>query len=249
MMDFTREEVGKIVDFLRENPEVAKEFGVVVNGGIVERIDSLGAVVERHFEESSSRFAVLDGKFNALVKEMHDGFEEARKQREAGFAAANRRFEEHDRKFDAVIKEMHDGFEEARKQREAGFAAVNKQIGSIGSTLGRLIEDRVSDKTEAYVERAGWTVSRRVVAGGEEIDFLVKDGVRFLVEVKSHADMASLDQVVRKSKKLKIKGILVGERVDRGVAREAVRRKIMCIPLSDLGKWLKRGGAEKFYSK
>ena len=306
-MDVTREEVKRIVDFLRENPDMAREFSVVINTGIVERIDSFEKVMERHFEESSARFAALDAKFNELIREMHEGFEqagmerekgfaEARKEREEGFAAANRRFEEHDRKFDAVIKEMHEGFEqarmerekgfaaanrrfeehdrkfdaviremhegfeearrerekgfeEARKEREAGFAAVNKQIGSIGSTLGRLIEDRLGDKTEAYAERHGWTVSRRIQADGEEIDFLIKNGVRLLIEVKSHADMASLDQVVRKSKKLKTRGVLVGERVDRGVVREAGRRKILCLSLYEFDKWLKQGGPEKFYSK
>ncbi len=295
-MDVTREEVKRIVDFLRENPGMAREFSVVINTGIVERIDSFEKVMERHFEESSARFAALDAKFNELIREMHanaeaaskkfeehdrkfdaiikemhegfeqarmereKGFEEARKEREEGFAAANRRFEEHDRKFDAVIREMHEGFEEARrerekgfeearKEREAGFAAVNKQIGSIGSTLGRLIEDRLGDKTEAYAERHGWTVSRRIQADGEEIDFLIKNGVRLLIEVKSHADMASLDQVVRKSKKLKTRGVLVGERVDRGVVREAGRRKILCLSLYEFDKWLKQGGPEKFYSK
>ena len=309
-MDVTREEVKRIVDFLRENPGMAREFSVVINTGIVERIDSFEKVMERHFEESSARFAALDAKFNELIREMHEGFEqagmerekgfaEARKEREEGFAAANRRFEEHDRKFDAVIKEMHEGFEQARMEREKGFAAANrrfeehdrkfdaiikkmddgfaaanrkfeehdrkfealikkmdegfaiasKERSALGSTLGRLLEDRVRDRTEDYAERVGWKISARTVSGGEEVDLLVKDGVSFFVETKSHADYDALEQVVRKSKKLKIPGMLVGERIDRGVMKEAKKRKILCLNLYELRSALQSDRIRKFYSK
>ncbi len=323
MMDVTREEVKRIVDFLRENPDVAKEFSVVVSAGIVERIDSFEKVMERHFEESSARFEALDAKFNAIIKEMHEGFEEARKEREAGFAAANRRFEEHDRKFDAIIKEMHEGFEEARKEREAGFAAANrrfeehdrkfdeiikrmdettasfnkkfeehdrkfdeiikrmdettasfnkkfeehdrkfdaiikemhegfavasKERSSLGNTLGRIIEDRVRDKIEFYAENIGWKSKTRVVSHDEEIDILVRDGVSFFVEAKSHADMDALKQVVRKSKKLRLPGVLVGDRLDRGVVVEAKRLKILCLTLFEFRKALQTGRIERLYS-
>ena len=309
-MDVTREEVKRIVDFLRENPDMAREFSVVINTGIVERIDSFEKVMERHFEESSARFAALDAKFNELIREMHEGFEqagmerekgfaEARKEREEGFAAANRRFEEHDRKFDAVIKEMHEGFEQARMEREKGFAAANrrfeehdrkfdaiikkmddgfaaanrkfeehdrkfealikkmdegfaiasKERSALGSTLGRLLEDRVRDRTEDYAERVGWKISARTVSGGEEVDLLVKDGVSFFVETKSHADYDALEQVVRKSKKLKIPGMLVGERIDRGVMKEAKKRKILCLNLYELRSALQSDRIRKFYSK
>ena len=323
MMDVTREEVKRIVDFLRENPDVAKEFSVVVSAGIVERIDSFEKVMERHFEESSARFEALDAKFNAIIKEMHEGFEEARKEREAGFAAANRRFEEHDRKFDEIIKEMHEGFEEARKEREAGFAAANrrfeehdrkfdeiikrmdettasfnkkfeehdrkfdeiikrmdettasfnkkfeehdrkfdaiikemhegfavasKERSSLGNTLGRIIEDRVRDKIEFYAENIGWKSKTRVVSHDEEIDILVRDGVSFFVEAKSHADMDALKQVVRKSKKLRLPGVLVGDRLDRGVVVEAKRLKILCLTLFEFRKALQTGRIERLYS-
>ncbi len=309
-MDVTREEVKRIVDFLRENPGMAREFSVVINTGIVERIDSFEKVMERHFEESSARFAALDAKFNELIREMHEGFEqagmerekgfaEARKEREEGFAAANRRFEEHDRKFDAVIKEMHEGFEQARMEREKGFAAANrrfeehdrkfdaiikkmddgfaaanrkfeehdrkfealikkmdegfaiasKERSALGSTLGRLLEDRVRDRAEDYAERVGWKISARTVSGGEEVDLLVKDGVSFFVETKSHADYDALEQVVRKSKKLKIPGMLVGERIDRGVMKEAKKRKILCLNLYELRSALQSDRIRKFYSK
>ncbi|MCL5677778.1 MAG: hypothetical protein M1442_00715 [Candidatus Thermoplasmatota archaeon] len=323
MMDVTREEVKRIVDFLRENPDVAREFSVVVSAGIVERIDSFEKVMERHFEESSARFEALDAKFNAIIKEMHEGFEEARKEREAGFAAANRRFEEHDRKFDAIIKEMHEGFEEARKEREAGFAAANrrfeehdrkfdeiikrmdettasfnkkfeehdrkfdeiikrmdettasfnkkfeehdrkfdaiikemhegfavasKERSSLGNTLGRIIEDRVRDKIEFYAENIGWKSKTRVVSHDEEIDILVRDGVSFFVEAKSHADMDALKQVVRKSKKLRLPGVLVGDRLDRGVVVEAKRLKILCLTLFEFRKALQTGRIERLYS-
>ena len=309
-MDVTREEVKRIVDFLRENPDMAREFSVVINTGIVERIDSFEKVMERHFEESSARFAALDAKFNELIREMHEGFEEARREREkgfeqakmereAGFAAATSRFEEHDRKFDAVIREMHEGFEQAKMEREAGFAAANsrfeehdrkfdaiikkmddgfaaanrkfeehdrkfealikkmdegfaiasKERSALGNTLGRLLEDRVKDRTEDYAERVGWKISARTVSGGEEVDLLVKDGISFFVETKSHADYDALEQVVRKSKKLKIPGMLVGERIDRGVMKEAKKRKILCLNLYELRSALESGRIRKFYSK
>ncbi len=237
MMDVTREEVKRIVDFLRENPDVAREFSVVVSAGIVERIDSFEKVMERHFEESSARFEALDAKFNAIIKEMHEGFEEARKEREAGFAAANRRFEEHDRKFDAIIKEMHEG-----------FAVASKERSSLGNTLGRIIEDRVRDKIEFYAENIGWKSKTRVVSHDEEIDILVRDGVSFFVEAKSHADMDALKQVVRKSKKLRLPGVLVGDRLDRGVVVEAKRLKILCLTLFEFRKALQTGRIERLYS-
>ncbi len=260
MMDVTREEVKRIIDFLRENPVVAREFGVVVNAGVVERIDAFETVMEKHFEESSARFAALDAKFNELVREMHEGFEEARrerekgfdearrerekgfeeakKEREAGFAAANRKSEEHDRKFEALIKKMDEGFAVAAKER-----------GSLGKTLGRLLEDRVRDRTEDYAERAGWMIDTRIVRGGEEIDMLVRDGISFFIETKSHADIDSLEQTARKSKKLKMPGILVGERIDRGVIKEARKRNILCLGLYELRSALRSGRIKKFYTK
>jgi len=311
-MDVTREEVKRIVDFLRENPDVAREFSVVVSAGIVERIDSFEKVMERHFEESSARFEALDAKFNAIIKEMHEGFEEARKEREAGFAAANRRFEEHDRKFDAIIKRMdettasfnkkfeehdrkfdaiikrmdettasfnkkfeehdrkfdeiikrmdettasfnkkfeeHDRkFDAIIKEMHEGFAVASKERSSLGNTLGRIIEDRVRDKIEFYAENIGWKSKTRVVSHDEEIDILVRDGVSFFVEAKSHADMDALKQVVRKSKKLRLPGVLVGDRLDRGVVVEAKRLKILCLTLFEFRKALQTGRIERLYS-
>ena len=310
MMDVTREEVKRIIDFLRENPVVAREFGVVVKAGVVERIDAFETVMEKHFEESSARFAALDAKFNELVREMHEGFEEARrerekgfdearrerekgfeeakKEREAGFAAANRKFEGHDRKFDSIIEEMHanaaefrgkfeehdrkfdsiikkmdDGFAAANRKSEEhdrkfealikkmdeGFAVAAKERGSLGKTLGRLLEDRVRDRTEDYAERAGWMIDTRIVRGGEEIDMLVRDGISFFIETKSHADIDSLEQTARKSKKLKMPGILVGERIDRGVIKEARKRNILCLGLYELRSALRSGRIKKFYTK
>ncbi len=262
MMDVTREEVKRIVDFLRENPDVAREFSVVVSAGIVERIDSFEKVMERHFEESSARFEALDAKFNAIIKEMHEGFEEARKEREAGFAAANRRFEEHDRKFDEIIKRMdettasfnkkfeeHDRkFDAIIKEMHEGFAVASKERSSLGNTLGRIIEDRVRDKIEFYAENIGWKSKTRVVSHDEEIDILVRDGVSFFVEAKSHADMDALKQVVRKSKKLRLPGVLVGDRLDRGVVVEAKRLKILCLTLFEFRKALQTGRIERLYS-
>jgi hypothetical protein len=155
-----------------------------------------------------------------------------------GFAAANKKFEEHDRKFDAVIKEMHEG-----------FAAASKERSSLGNTLGRLLEDRVMDRTEDYAEKAGWEISSRVVSRGEEVDLLVKDGVSFFIETKSHADIDALEQTIRKSRKLKAPGILVGERVDRGVVKEAEKSKMLCLTLREFKSALKSGRIEKFYSK
>ncbi len=348
MMDISRDEVRKIIDFLRENPDMAREFGVVINPALGDRIDSFERTMEKFFEEANARFLELDGKFDALIKEMHEGFEAVNRRLDAhesrleehdrkfdqvikemheGFEAVNRRLdahesrlEEHDRKFDQVIKEMHEGFEAVNRRLDAhesrleehdrkfdelirkmddgfaaankkfeehdrkfdelirkmddGFAAANKKFeehdrkfealiskmdegfsiaskerSTLGNTLGRLLEDRVRDRTEDYAERVGWKISTRIVSGGEEVDMLVKDGISFFVETKSHADFDSLEQITRKAKKLKMPGMLVGERIDRGVMKEAKKRKILCLNLYELRSALQSGRIKKFYSK
>ena len=259
MMDISRDEVRKIIDFLRENPDMAREFGVVINPALGDRIDSFERTMEKFFEEANARFLELDGKFDALIKEMHEGFEAVNRRLDAhesrleehdrkfdelirkmddGFAAANKKFEEHDRKFEALISKMDEGFSIASKERSA-----------FGNTLGRLLEDRVRDRTEDYAERVGWKISTRIVSGGEEVDMLVKDGISFFVETKSHADFDSLEQITRKAKKLKMPGMLVGERIDRGVMKEAKKRKILCLNLYELRSALQSGRIKKFYSK
>ena len=152
-MDVTREEVKRIVDFLRENPDVAKEFSVVVSAGIVERIDSFEKVMERHFEESSARFEALDAKFNAIIKEMHEGFEEARKEREAGFAAANRRFEEHDRKFDEIIKRMDEttaSFNKKFEEHDRKFDEIIKRMDETTASFNNKFEQSEAENFQTF---------------------------------------------------------------------------------------------------
>ncbi len=291
MMDISRDEVRKIIDFLRENPDMAREFGVVINPALGDRIDSFERTMEKFFEEANARFLELDGKFDALIKEMHEGFEAVNRRLDAhesrleehdrkfdqvikemheGFEAVNRRLdahesrlEEHDRKFDELIRKMDDGFAAANKKFEEhdrkfealiskmdeGFSIASKERSALGNTLGRLLEDRVRDRTEDYAERVGWKISTRIVSGGEEVDMLVKDGISFFVETKSHADFDSLEQITRKAKKLKMPGMLVGERIDRGVMKEAKKRKILCLNLYELRSALQSGRIKKFYSK
>ncbi|MBX8631332.1 MAG: hypothetical protein J9259_02245, partial [Thermoplasmata archaeon YP2-bin.285] len=179
------------------------------------------------FEIANKKFAEHDRKFDALIKEMHDGFE-----------IANKKFAEHDRKFDALIKEMHDG-----------FAIASKERGSIGNTLGKLIENRIADRVEDFAERKGWKISSRVVSKGEEVDLLVRDGLKFFVETKSHADRVALEQTLRKVRKLGIPGVLVGERIDTGVMKEARMKKLLCLSLGDFRSALESGRLERFLSK
>ncbi|MBX8635125.1 MAG: hypothetical protein KIY09_01635, partial [Thermoplasmata archaeon] len=115
MMDISRDEVRKIIDFLRENPDMAREFGVVINPALGDRIDSFERTMEKFFEEANARFLELDGKFDALIKEMHEGFEAVNRRLDAHES----RLEEHDRKFDQVIKEMHEGFEAVNRRLDA----------------------------------------------------------------------------------------------------------------------------------
>ncbi|MBX8631333.1 MAG: hypothetical protein J9259_02250, partial [Thermoplasmata archaeon YP2-bin.285] len=104
MMEISKEEVRKIIDFLRENPDLAREFGVALYPVLNDRLDSFEHLMDKHFAETNERFLVLNEKFDRLVKEMHDGFETINKRLDA----QEFRLNEHDRKFDALIKEMHD---------------------------------------------------------------------------------------------------------------------------------------------
>jgi hypothetical protein len=347
-MEVSREEVRKIIDFLRENPDMAREFGVVIHPVLDERLDSFERAMEKHFAEASSRFLALDEKFDALIKEMHEGFEAVNKRLETqdlrlkehdekfdalikemhegfeavnkrletqdlrlkehdekfdalikemhegfeavnkrletqdlrlgvhdrkfdslikemhdGFEAANKKFAEHDRKFDSLIKEMHDGFEAANKkfaehdrkfdslikEMHDGFAIASRERGSLGNTLGKLIENRVTDRVEDFAERRGWKISLRTVNDGEEVDLMVRNGLKFFVETKSHADRDALEQTLRKARKLKIPGILVGERIDRGVLKEAKVKKLLCLNLREFRNALESGKIERFLSK
>jgi hypothetical protein len=316
-MEVSREEVRKIIDFLRENPDMAREFGVVIHPVLDERLDSFERAMEKHFAEASSRFLALDEKFDALIKEMHEGFEAVNKRLETqdlrlkehdekfdalikemhegfeavnkrletqdlrlgvqhdrkfdslikemhdGFEAANKKFAEHDRKFDSLIKEMHDGFEAANKkfaehdrkfdslikEMHDGFAIASRERGSLGNTLGKLIENRVTDRVEDFAERRGWKISLRTVNDSEEVDLMVRNGLKFFVETKSHADRDALEQTLRKARKLKIPGILVGERIDRGVLKEAKVKKLLCLNLREFRNALESGKIERFLSK
>ena len=341
MMDVSREDVKKIIDFLRENPDMAREFGVVIHPALDERLDSFERTMEKHFAEANARFLALDEKFDALIREMHEGFEAVNKRLEAqelrlkehdekfdaliremhegfeavnkrleaqelrlgahdrkfdslikemhdgfdaankkfaehdrkfdslikemhdGFDAANKKFAEHDRKFDSLIKEMHDGFDAANKkfaehdrkfdslikEMHDGFAVASKERSSLGNTLGKLIENRVADRVEDFAEKRGWKISSRTVSEGEEVDLMVRDGLKFFVETKSHADRDALEQTLRKAKKLKMPGILVGERMDRGVVKEAKLKNLLCLNLREFRNALESGKIERFLSK
>ncbi len=259
MMDVSREDVKKIIDFLRENPDMAREFGVVIHPALDERLDSFERTMEKRFAEANARFLALDEKFDALIREMHEGFEAVNKRLEVqelrldahdrkfdslikemhdGFDAANKKFAEHDRKFDSLIKEMHDG-----------FAVASKERSSLGNTLGKLIENRVADRVEDFAEKRGWKISSRTVSEGEEVDLMVRDGLKFFVETKSHADRDALEQTLRKAKKLKMPGILVGERMDRGVVKEAKLKNLLCLNLREFRNALESGKIERFLSK
>ena len=233
-MEISKEEVRKIIDFLRENPDLAREFGVALYPVLNDRLDSFEHLMDKHFAETNERFLVLNEKFDRLVKEMHDGFETINKRLDA----QEFRLNEHDRKFDALIKEMHDG-----------FAIASKERGSIGNTLGKLIENRIADRVEDFAERKGWKISSRVVSKGEEVDLLVRDGLKFFVETKSHADRVALEQTLRKVRKLGIPGVLVGERIDTGVMKEARMKKLLCLSLGDFRSALESGRLERFLSK
>ncbi len=323
MMDVSREDVKKIIDFLRENPDMAREFGVVIHPALDERLDSFERTMEKRFAEANARFLALDEKFDALIKEMHEGFEAVNKRLEVqelrldahdrkfdslikemheGFEAVNKRLEvqelrlkEHDEKFDALIREMHEGFEAVNKRLEVqelrldahdrkfdslikemhdgfdaankkfaehdrkfdslikemhdGFAVASKERSSLGNTLGKLIENRVADRVEDFAEKRGWKISSRTVSEGEEVDLMVRDGLKFFVETKSHADRDALEQTLRKAKKLKMPGILVGERMDRGVVKEAKLKNLLCLNLREFRNALESGKIERFLSK
>ncbi len=234
MMDVSREDVKKIIDFLRENPDMAREFGVVIHPALDERLDSFERTMEKRFAEANARFLALDEKFDALIKEMHEGFEAVNKRLEV----QELRLDAHDRKFDSLIKEMHDG-----------FAVASKERSSLGNTLGKLIENRVADRVEDFAEKRGWKISSRTVSEGEEVDLMVRDGLKFFVETKSHADRDALEQTLRKAKKLKMPGILVGERMDRGVVKEAKLKNLLCLNLREFRNALESGKIERFLSK
>ena len=234
MMDVSREDVKKIIDFLRENPDMAREFGVVIHPALDERLDSFERTMEKRFAEANARFLALDEKFDALIREMHEGFEAVNKRLEV----QELRLDAHDRKFDSLIKEMHDG-----------FAVASKERSSLGNTLGKLIENRVADRVEDFAEKRGWKISSRTVSEGEEVDLMVRDGLKFFVETKSHADRDALEQTLRKAKKLKMPGILVGERMDRGVVKEAKLKNLLCLNLREFRNALESGKIERFLSK
>jgi hypothetical protein len=185
---------------------------------IVEEMRAMRADFERRFEEVDRRFEAVDRRFEAADRRFEAIIEEMRAMRadferrfeevDRRFEAADRRFEAADRRFEAIVEELktlRSDFERWVRFSQQEFAAlrvklaeVSVGLGSLGGRMGEGLEDVIRQVIEGFSGIGPLKAARLVLVdeAGEiyqpgarvEIDALVTDGRKFLVEVKNYAE-------------------------------------------------------------
>ena len=197
---------------LQEDPAFrAQVIGIlsealVSKGELTRLLDELRAMRE----ESQRRFEAADRRFEAIVEElraMRADFERRFEEVDRRFEAVDRRFEAADRRFEAIVEELRtlrSDFEQWVRFSQQEFAALRVRVaemgiglGSLGLRMGQGLEEVIRQVIESFSGAGPLKAARLVLIdeAGElyqpgarvEIDALVTDGRRFLVEVKNYA--------------------------------------------------------------
>jgi len=200
-------------DFERRFEEVDRRFEAVDRRfeAIIEEMRAMRADFERRFEEVDRRFEAADRRFEAIVEEMRAmraDFERRFEEVDRRFEAVDRRFEAADRRFEAIVEELktlRSDFERWVRFSQQEFTAlrvklaeVSVGLGSLGGRMGEGLEDVIRQVIEGFSGIGPLKAARLVLVdeAGEiyqpgarvEIDALVTDGRKFLVEVKNYAE-------------------------------------------------------------
>ncbi len=162
-------------------------------------------------EEAQRRFEAADRRFEAIVEEMRAmraDFERRFEEVDRRFEQVDRRFEAADRRFEAIIEELktlRSDFEYWVRFSQQEFTAlrvklaeVSVGLGSLGGRMGEGLEDVIRQVIEGFSGIGPLRATRLVLIdeAGEiyqpgarvEIDALVTNGRKFLVEVKNYAE-------------------------------------------------------------
>ena len=138
---------------------------------------------------------------------MRADFERRFEEVDRRFEAVDRRFEAADRRFEAIVEELRtlrSDFEQWVRFSQQEFAALRVRVaemgiglGSLGLRMGQGLEEVIRQVIESFSGAGPLKAARLVLIdeAGElyqpgarvEIDALVTDGRRFLVEVKNYA--------------------------------------------------------------
>jgi len=206
-------ELTRLVDELRAMREESQRRFEAADRrfeAIVEELRAMRADFERRFEEVDRRFEAADRRFEAIVEEMRAmraDFERRFEEVDRRFEAVDRRFEAADRRFEAIVEELRtlrSDFEQWVRFSQQEFAALRVRVaemgiglGSLGLRMGQGLEEVIRQVIESFSGAGPLKAARLVLIdeAGElyqpgarvEIDALVTDGRRFLVEVKNYA--------------------------------------------------------------
>jgi len=204
-------------DFERRFEEVDRRFEA-----IVEEMRAMRADFERRFEEVDRRFEAADRRFEAIVEEMRAmraDFERRFEEVDRRFEQVDRRFEAADRRFEAIVEELktlRSDFEYWVRFSQQEFTAlrvklaeVSVGLGSLGGRMGEGLEDVIRQVIEGFSGIGPLRATRLVLIdeAGEiyqpgarvEIDALVTNGRKFLVEVKNYAEADEIWAFYRKA--------------------------------------------------
>ena len=178
--------------------------------------------VDRRFEQVDRRFEAADRRFEAIVEEMRAmraDFERRFEEVDRRFEQVDRRFEAADRRFEAIVEELktlRSDFEYWVRFSQQEFTAlrvklaeVSVGLGSLGGRMGEGLEDVIRQVIEGFSGIGPLRATRLVLIdeAGEiyqpgarvEIDALVTNGRKFLVEVKNYAEADEIWAFYRKA--------------------------------------------------
>ncbi len=175
---------------------------------------------DQKFNQILEKMEEHDRKFNEILKRLDRHEEEIKRIWE--------KLEEHDKKFNEILAELR----EHRRRLEEH----EKRLGSLGETLGILMEITLSERTVRELMRLssmeGDSVElveyNKMINYEYEVDVYMETRSRiYLVEIKSRPGKRDVDKLVR------LQGFVAGKRRDKVVVavlvspRRKTRREIM----------------------
>lgn len=206
------------------------------------KFNTLWEEVKELREDTRRRFEENDRKFNALWEEVKELREDTRRR----FEEYDKRFAENDRKFNAL-------WDEVRKQREESDRRFNellkeirrvdrridRTIGAFGARWGISAEHAFREAISSVLEElTGYKVDRYLAYDSEgkvfgrpdqvELDLVIKDGLVWVMEIKSSVSKADAYIFLRKVEFYSDKeGKEVGRRIIVSPMIEPSARKVI----------------------
>ncbi len=198
-MGDSKEEIRRLIyeelpRIIREHPEVKLELINILSGHYApkeqteDRFEKLLRELQAERERSDKRFQEHDKRFEEIYRELQAERERSDKrfqEYDKRFEEFTRRFEEHDRRFEELLKEIR------RVDRR-----IDRTIGALGARWGISSEYAFREAMKSVVEElTGYKVERYVAYDRDgkvfgrpdqvELDLVIKDGLIWVMEIKS----------------------------------------------------------------